>query len=139
MIRNRRRMNSIGLLTTLVLVGACGSDSTGTRPARGDRFVFESRQTRQCEPGTGLTLEASAAKLVDAGIDVLRSMCGRQTGVGFAAVCGGATGELVIHEIRASNVPDAEKLEFHDVETLIDAASGTGYEIVDCAALTPVQ
>lgn len=117
---------------------ACSSDGgSALDPGPGDTLVYESRGARQCE-SDGLTAEASAQKLINAGIDVLSSTCGYRTGVAFAAVCGGPTADILIHEIRIANLPDAERLGFAEVATLIDASAGTGYTAIDCEDRTPI-
>jgi len=97
-----------------------------------DILVYSDRGVRQCE-SDGVSLEASAQILIDAGIDVIKSTCGIRTGVEYPAVCGGATGDILVHEIRSVNLSDAEQLDFQEISTLIDAAAGTSYELVDCA------
>jgi hypothetical protein len=94
-----------------------------------DSLVFE-RGAPQCEPV--VSLESSAQKLVDAGVDVLKSSCGSQTGVGFASVCGGLSGDLLVHHIRRVDLADAERLGFQKIEMLVDAGTGTGYQLGDC-------
>ena len=111
-------------------LGACGGEEPqGVIP--GDALVYESRQAITC--GTrGLTTQQSAQKLIDGGIDVIASNCGVVTGVAYAAVCGQATGEILIHEIRRVNVPDAEQRGFNPVTELQDPVSGVSWEKVDC-------
>lgn len=79
--------------------------------------------------------------LIEAGIDVLGSTCGYHTGVAYPAVCGAGTNDILVHEIRQVNLPDAEAVGFEALETLVDAAAGTGYELIDCAdrATVPVD
>ena len=98
----------------------------------GNILVYADREVRQCE-STGISLEASAQFLIYAGIDVLQSTCGIRTGVAFPDVCGGRTADILAHEIRSVNLPDAEKLGFYDIRTLIDPSAGTNYQFVDCA------
>jgi hypothetical protein len=42
-----------------------------------------------------------------------------------------------VHEIRTVNLPDAEPLGFQEISTLVDAAKGTSYELIDCADRFP--
>ena len=130
-------MRLVACAGLLVLAG-CSSDGTGGQlAAPGNRLVFESRQSLQCE-SDGISPETSAQKLVNAGIDVLRSTCGNRTGVVFPTVCGGPTGEILVHEIRGVNVEDAQRLGFAQVSTLVDTTAGTNYELIDCADRTPI-
>jgi hypothetical protein len=118
---------------TLLLV-ACRENSVTPEVSvtPDDLLVYADREVRQCE-SDGVSLEASAQTLINAGIDVLQSTCGFRTGVEFPAVCGGATADIVVHEIRSVNLLDAEQLGFQEISTLIDAAAGTSYQLVDCA------
>jgi len=120
-------------VVTLLLV-ACPEDSNtpddSITPV--DTLVYVDREVRQCE-SDGVSLESSAQILINAGIDVLQSTCGIRTGVLYPAVCGGATADILVHEIRSVNLPDAEQLGFQEIGTLIDAAAGRGYQLVDCA------
>ena len=95
-------------------------------------LVYADREARQCE-SDGVSPEASAQILINAGIDVLQSTCGIKTGVEYPAVCGGETADILVHEIRSVNLPDAEQLGFQEISTLTDAAAGTSYELLDCA------
>lgn len=104
--------------------------------APGDSLVFADRGVRQCE-SDGISPEASAQILIDAGIDVIRSNCGIRTGVAYLAVCGAGSVDILVHEIRSVNVPDAEVLGFQEISTLVDAAKGTSYELIDCADRFP--
>ena len=120
-------------VVTLLLV-ACLEDSNTPDDSitPGDTLVYVDREVRQCE-SDGVSLESSAQILINAGIDVLQSTCGIRTGVLYPAVCGGATADILVHEIRSVNLPDAEQLGFQEIGTLIDAAAGRSYQLVDCA------
>ena len=118
------------LYAIAVLVAACNGN--GDTTASETVLVFADRGSSQCELD-GISPEASAQTLITAGIEVLRSTCGIRTGVFFPAVCGGETGEIVVHEIRSVNLPSAEGLDFRLVDTLVDPVAGTGYRLVDCA------
>jgi len=111
--------NALALGT--LLLAACASNLPDAT------LVFENGAP-QCEPA--VPLESSVRKLLDAGVDVLKSSCGSRTGVGYAAVCGGLSGELLVHEIRRVDLPDAERLGFQQIEVLVDA--GTGYRLHNC-------
>jgi hypothetical protein len=113
---------------------SCGGESDAPienlRP--GNLVVFEGRGRLQCDFTGGITPAQSAMKLTGAGVDVLRSGCGVMTGVAFAAVCGGSSGELLLHEIRQENRDTAESLGFAPAQELVSRASGTGYAWADC-------
>ena len=123
-----------------LFLAACPKDTVTTEDraaqegsvAPGDSLVFADRGARQCE-SDGISLDASAQILIDAGIDVINSACGIRTGVAYPAVCGEGTVDIVVHEIRTVNLADAETLGYLEINTLVNAAVGTGYELVDCA------
>jgi len=118
-------------VVVLLLVTACsGGENTTTDPS--DVLIYVDRGARQCE-SSGMSADESAQTLIVAGVDVLQSSCGIRTGVAYAAVCGGETGQIILHEIRAVNLPTARQLGYELASTLIDTASGTGYQSVDCA------
>jgi len=117
-------------------LGACGGEEhQGVIP--GDALVYESRQAITC--GTrGLTTQQSAQKLINGGIDVVRSNCGVITGIVLPAVCGIDSAEIIIHEIRSSNLRDAGQRGFHPVTELVDPAHEMGYMKVDCETRAPL-
>ena len=129
-------------VATCATLGACGSESAedplrSERVSSGDVLVYESRQAIQCTT-RGLTTQQSAQKLVNGGIDVLESNCGVSTNLVFAAVCGGGTGDIIIHKIRSSNLADAEQRGFSSVATLQNPTTGIGYAKVDCDTGAPL-
>lgn len=113
------------------LLVACNGGSDATAP--GSILIYADRDARQCE-SDGISPEASAQTLIEAGIDVLNSTCGIRTGVAFPTMCGAGTGDIVVHEIRDVNLPDAEKLGLRLITTLSDEVAGTGYQLKDCAS-----
>ena len=141
MFTGPRSLHLSALLAVCALsagLSACGeeSDTPGERLRPGNVVVFEGRGRLQCEFTGGITPEQSAMKLIREGVDVMRSGCGAMTDVAFAAVCGGPSGELVLHEIRSVNLDTAERAGFHEVEELKVPGSGQGYAWVDCATGT---
>lgn len=110
---------------------ACGGGGEDGTTQPGDILVYEGRQSLQCET-RGLTTRESAQKLINGGIDVIASNCGAITGIAYPALCGSPTGEILIHEIRQVNLPDAEQRGFQPVRTLQDPIKGTGWNKVDC-------
>jgi len=131
---------ALAILPAIVcaLVSACGGDGSMDGNPNGpivvnpgDTLVFESRQSVQCG-SRGLTPQQSAMKLTQGGVDVMESACGAMTGVAFPAVCGAATGDLILHEIRTVNLTDARQLGFESVAVLQGPADGTGFAQVDC-------
>lgn len=132
---------NIRTLVVMCALGAslagCGgegdaADSPIEKLRPGNAVVYEGRGRLQCDFTGGSTPQQSALKLTAAGIDVLRSGCGAMTGVAFPAVCGGASGEILLHEIRTVNLADAERAGFIPATELVDRAAGTGYAWVHC-------
>ena len=113
--------NLIGML----LLAAC--DQGSSQP---DTVRVYADGALQCEPQP--TLASNAQILIGSGIDVLWSSCGVKTGVAVVTVCGAPSLEIFIHEIRSMNLQDAENLGYRQLETLVDASAGTGYELTDC-------
>lgn len=105
--------------------------------APGDSLVYADRGARQCE-SDGMSLEASAQLLIDGGMDVVNSTCGIRTGVDYPDVCGGGTVDILVHQIRTVNLSDAEPLGFQEINTLVNAAAGTGYELINCDDRFPI-
>ena len=120
------------LVAALLSVSACSNESKDS--LADSMLVFESKQAVQCE-SRGIPLAESANRLVEAGIDVLESHCGQETGVAYTTVCGGGTTAINLHRINAVNLATANALGFASVDELIDTDRGTGFEIVDCGEL----
>jgi hypothetical protein len=96
-----------------------------------DTVVYEGRASVQCG-SSGMSPEQSALKLTSAGLEVMQSACGVITGLSFPAVCGGPDGKILLHQIRSTNLRDAEVLGFTSAAVLHDPSSGRDYERVDC-------
>ncbi len=96
-----------------LMLSACGSDSDSR-----DAKVFKPDASIQCESG-GISLDEMRLELASNGIDVL---CAQKAhdGSAYPTVCGGASGNINVFEIRTVNVPDAEKLGFKPVSELPD-------------------
>ncbi|SDJ57126.1 hypothetical protein [Microbulbifer yueqingensis] len=81
-------------------------------PAEELIWVFRARGNRQCENG-GTTLEQSRNQLSAAGVEIQESRCGTRTDRMYASVCGGQTGDILLHLVR---------------KTALDAALQQGYD-----------
>ncbi|MBB5209966.1 hypothetical protein [Microbulbifer hydrolyticus] len=92
-------------------------------------WVMQPRGNRQCEGG-GKSLEASGAELAQNGIKVQESRCGVRTDRMYPSVCGGATGDLLMHRIPASFLDAALELGF-------DPAKMGQYKFVECPQIQP--
>ena len=92
-------------------------------------WVMQPRGNRQCEGG-GKSLESSGAELAQNGIKVQESRCGVRTDRMYPSVCGGATGDLLMHRIPASFLDAALELGF-------DPAKQGQYKFVDCPQVQP--
>ncbi|WP_226702570.1 hypothetical protein [Microbulbifer elongatus] len=105
-------------------------EATDTNAASGEQqgssslWVMQPRGNRQCEGG-GKSLASSGAELAQNGIKVQESRCGVRTDRMYPSVCGGATGDLLMHRIPASFLDAALELGF-------DPAKQGQYKLVDC-------
>lgn len=87
-------------------------------------WVVEARGNRQCEGG-GISLEESSAKLSGNGVKVLESRCGVRTDRMYPSVCGGATGDILLHRVSQSHMDAALELGF-------DPAAQVQYSMSAC-------
>ena len=94
------------------------------QPGNSSLWVMQPRGNRQCEGG-GKSLASSGAELAQNGIKVQESRCGVRTDRMYPSVCGGATGDLLMHRIPASFLDAALELGF-------DPAKQGQYKLVDC-------
>ena len=118
------------VLFAIAMAGALSKcDAEGGKA--GDTVVYESRASVQCG-SSGMSPEQSAEKLTNAGLQVVQSACGVITGVSFPAVCGGSDGKILLHQIPATNLRDAEVLGFNSAALLHDPSTGRDYERVNC-------
>ncbi len=104
------------LLLTIAM-GASLSTCSEQGGKSGDTVVYEGRASVQCG-SSGMSPEYSAQKLTTAGVEVVQSACGVITGVSFPAVCGGPDGKILLHQIRGTNLRDAEVLGFNSAALL---------------------
>jgi hypothetical protein len=81
--------------------------------------LYRSLGRRQCEPG-GETLAVATARLRDAGIGVTSAACG-DSGQMVVAMCGAATTEIAIVEVRREDLARAGALGFRPLRDLPDA------------------
>ncbi len=127
----------VAVCATGLGLSGCGEegeemDAPQERIMPGNVTVFSSRGRLQCDFTGGITPQQSELKLTREGVDVLRSGCGVMTERAFAAVCGGPSGELVLHEIRSVNLDTAERIGFSAVDELKVPGGSKGFAWVDC-------
>lgn len=115
------------------------SDSVSTTADLGDTVVpvpsvkvFRPDGGRQCETGSGISIDESRRQLTDAGIVVMRAACGRKTGMQVLAVCGGSTNSVHVFAIDAADVDTALDLGFTEVTELPPAYDGTRWQPIEC-------
>ena len=92
-------------------------------------WVMQPRGNRQCEGG-GRSLQSSAAQLAENGITVQESRCAVRTDRMYPSVCGGATGDLLMHRIPSGLLDAALELGF-------DPAKPGTYQFGDCPKVKP--
>jgi len=119
-------------LSVIMLMFALLMGCEKSEPTDESMMIYESRNVLQCEPGSGLSPAASAAKLSDTNVRVFNTYCGYKTGVMFPAACGMGTPDILIHTISESDLRAAEQMGFSPIDALIINDQDMGYEIVDC-------
>lgn len=87
-------------------------------------WVYRERGNRQCEGG-GTSLDESSARLTGGGVKVHESRCGVHTDRMYAAVCGGATGDILLHLIGRDSLDVALGLG-------VDPADQVKYQHTSC-------
>ncbi len=127
-LRSRLRWLPVSALCTIGFVIAGCDEENGVIPGR--TLVYEFSGRLQCETD-GLTPQQSATKLAAADIEAVSSSCGVVTGVAFPAVCGAGTGDILLHEIRTSDLRGADQLGFRTVDSL-RKGNDRNYERVNC-------
>lgn len=115
------RLLSFSFITAVLLQSACASKSA---------VVYETKGDKQCEQG-GLTLQQSSIKLMDAGITLTQSFCGKKTGFSVMTMCGGATNNILLHLIADTDIEQANAIGFQPIEKLA-TGDGKGYETTPC-------
>ncbi|MEW5249705.1 hypothetical protein [Microbulbifer discodermiae] len=80
-------------------------------------WVYQARGNRQCEGG-GISLEESAGKLTENGIAVQESSCGGRTDRLYPSVCGGPTGDILLHLIHRDSLDASLELGFDPVSRI---------------------
>ena len=89
-------------------------------------FVFKLDGTKHCEPYAGVSLDAMALELRDAGIEVFSSRKGYDGHEGIA-ICGEPTGQINIYEILSSDLALALSMDFKQLpENWLRKDSGEG-------------
>ncbi|WGL16609.1 hypothetical protein PVT68_17845 [Microbulbifer bruguierae] len=96
---------------------AAGEDEQGVVRAAGTIWVVEPRGSRQCEGG-GLSVEQSRGKLVGNGVKVIESRCGVRADRMYPSVCGGPTGDILLHRIPSDLLDAALELGFDPVSNI---------------------
>ena len=110
----------VGLLTSPLLIHSAGTTSVRTV------FVFKLDGTKHCEPYAGVSLDAMALELRDAGIEVFSSRKGYDGHEGIA-ICGEPTGQINIYEILSSDLALALSMDFKQLpENWLRKDSGEG-------------
>jgi len=125
------------VLGSFVLLTACGGVLADADADDSDKYteskltkVFISKNDTQCNTD-GLSLKETASYLTNANISISASECGVITGgLNFAAVCGAATSNILIHTIDTKDVAEATKLGFADVASLSERKRG--YSVNAC-------
>ena len=102
---------------TIVAAASAASEPKG-EPGATIR-LYRSLGRRQCEAG-GETLATSLARLRAAGLEVKSAGCG-DTGQAVIAMCGAATTEIVVVDVRREDLARAGALGFRPLRELPEA------------------
>jgi hypothetical protein len=126
---------------TSIALAACTEEGAGTAPGPGqppgEVVVFEAGPTvAQCA-APSVTVPQSAARLAAAGIAVRHSGCGLRTGVAYPAVCGGGTGQIILHNIPDSSLSAATAAGFSPAQSLVSELHGTSWRRLSCQGRNP--
>ena len=100
------KVNHLAILSLLILLSGCNNTDSDT-----DIDVYISSGKLMCQDNA-LPLAVTKSYLLAANIAVKSESCGYLTEVAFPEVCGGATGELHIFTIDASDAMVAENIGF---------------------------
>jgi hypothetical protein len=113
-----------------LLLAAC-SNGSGNRELSNDEketaTVFEEKHSILCGP-SGLSIEESAQRLVDTGIDVIQSDCAYNNLITVISLCGTRTSEILVHKIPVQNVADAEGDGFANTNDI-----DNDYNVYECS------
>lgn len=112
-----KKLKVVILISLIPVFAGCNESDNESPPsvfkdAQIDKVVvFESKGSIQCE-SNGQSREESARKLIEIGIDVIESKCAYDDSMSVTTVCGAGTNEIIVHEIPAQSLIDAEKIGF---------------------------
>ncbi|MDD1782759.1 hypothetical protein LRP49_16420 [Enterovibrio sp. ZSDZ35] len=93
--------------------------------------VYIPKGAIQCET-QGMTLSESTQRLASVGVTSVSAQCAEITGVMHSAVCGGQTGEIIVHTIATKEVLLAEQAGYKGVKALQSTGNDTGYIAIEC-------
>lgn len=118
-------------LTIMLVIcfSSCNMDSVAQ-----NIVVYIDKANTQCNMD-GLGIKQSEQTLIDAGVDVIKTMCGYKTGLAYPAVCGGNTSDIIAHKIASTDLNNAKQYGYQAISTLVDTDNMLGYEIGPCADL----
>lgn len=80
-------------------------------------LVFKNKQSVQCQPDSGISLQDMATELADAGVAVHCSAVGYDGNM-YPSMCGAADGKINVYKINIDDVSAAEDLGFSLLESL---------------------
>ncbi|NGN97000.1 hypothetical protein G5S52_04835 [Grimontia sp. S25] len=93
--------------------------------------VYKTKGAVQCE-SSGMSIFESESLLRNSGVDVIFSQCGVLEGMSFAQMCGGKTGDILVHTINARYGDLAASMGYEPVATLITKDTPKGFNVADC-------
>ena len=117
-------------LTLIVTLGGCVADKVVAGVGEAPKKVFKYEGSKQCQPGSGVALEAMQQELAKAGVEVI---CAHKSHDGRMRIqmCGADTGKMNVFEIPANQLEKAQGLGFTSVVDL------KGYVDSECPKHSP--
>ena len=123
-------MRILNVMVISLSAAVCAGNSVNATAAGNHETVYINNGSIQCE-SDGLSPAATAQTLMDNGIEVTLSQCGRLTGLAVAAQCGLGNININVHTINPGNLADAEALGFKSV-AILKQDDDKGYAIIEC-------
>ncbi|WP_232314491.1 hypothetical protein [Grimontia marina] len=78
-----------------------------------------------------MSISESEVQLHNSGVEVFSSKCGVLDG-GFAQICGGKTGDILLHTINSRYENLAVAMGYQPVSALVSEESLKGFSLVEC-------
>ncbi len=108
---SKKTLCSIALISMMSVTGC----TNAIEPSKTEVFIHDG--SKQCF-SAGASKQQTAKQLLNKGIEVYASTCGKINGMMTISVCGGPTLSINVHTIDANQLKQAEAIGFKPVSTL---------------------